>query len=267
MIELTAQKTRLSVDQSEQITSGSVNVYTVHFHFGTPWDGLEKVAVFNIPGKTINVPVKEDNTCIIPWEVTTDYGLILRVGVYGIKTGEVVLPTIWTTIGTIVQGVTLGGAEAGEHTPDIYDLILQKVQELLEYITNLENDIEAIDENIPTDDEILAILQRLINTHPSLIDLALTDYFRRNPLLTTSDINSLIQQYLASHQVTNISQSVVNGFIQQYLTNNTVTNISQSKVNDYIKSYLTNNPIKTLTREEVQQMIDESVGAAIATGY
>lgn len=203
MIEVNAIKNQLTITEREQITSGSVNVYYVHFHFSSHWDDLEKVAVFRTPSTTINIPIV-DNKCVIPWEVTTTPGISIQLGVYGVKALEIVLPTIWTNLGMVLEGVIIGDAESGDHTPDIYDAILENID-------SLRNDVNAIADDIPTDDGIRAIIE---------------EYLRDNP------------------------PSIGNNVIEMAIQN-----------------YFKLNPIKTLTREDVQQMIDDSVGAAIADGY
>lgn len=127
MIEVNVLKNGVTLNETERLTSGSVNVYYIHFHFSSHWDGLEKVAVFRTPLISINVPVSADDIAVMPWEVTTTVGLDVRMGVCGIKAGEIVLPTVWTTLGKVVEGAKIADAENGDHTPDIYDLILSKI--------------------------------------------------------------------------------------------------------------------------------------------
>lgn len=281
MIEVTAQKTRLTVDVTEQITSGSVNVYTVHFHFGSPWDGLEKVAVFNVPGKTINVPVREDDTCVIPWEVTTSYGLILRMGVYGIKTGEVVLPTIWASLGTIVQGVILGDAESGEHTPDIYDLILSKFDEITSLIQAINDRIEEVADDIPTADEITSVLIYYLRDHPSSLYPPIQQYLTDNQIEIEENIKALIKVYLEGNKSAiekaikdlvskylTTESTIVSDLVNQYFESNPDTiekavndyltenppNVSEQKVEQLVKDYLNENPPDANT-EQVEQII------------
>lgn len=252
MIEANALKNQLTITEREQITSGSVNVYQVHFHFSSHWDGLEKIAVFKTPGTTINVPIIKD-VCVIPWEVTTTPGYTIRMGIYGLKTMEVILPTIWTNLATVVEGVFIGDAESGEHTPDIYDAFLAKLGKIDGEIKSIKDEIDAVADDIPTDDEIYMIIQRFLKENPlgieqSTIEIAIKNYLQQNPIetLTTDQVNNLIKEYLRT---------------------NPIETLTTDQVNNLIKEYMQANPIKTLTREEVQQMIDSTVGAAISDGY
>lgn len=204
MFEISVLKNQLSITDREHITSGSVNVYQVHFHFSSHWDDLEKVAIFKTPDTTINVLI-ENNLVVVPWEVTTTPGYSIRIGVYGIKAGEVILPTVWGLLETIEEGVIIGDAESGDHTPDIYDAILGKVEEVNGKLDGLTNSMDELYKELP---------------------IMIAEYLEENP-----------------------------------------PSIPQDTLNQIINNYLDQNPIQTLTREEVQQMINETVGAAISDGY
>lgn len=203
MIEVNVLKNQLIITDLEPITSGSVNVYKVHFHFSSDWDGLERIAVFQTQTTTINIPIQDD-IAIIPWEVMTTPNVAIRLGVYGIKTLTTILPTIWTDLGVVVEGVIIGDAESAGHSPDIYEAILRKFEEIDEAIQNLNNEVRSDD-----------------------------------------DIYGLIEEYFEEHP----------------------PGISNTAIETAINNYFNNHPIHSLTREEVQQMIDQSVGAAISSGY
>lgn len=303
MIEVNALKNQLVITEREQITSGSVNVDYVHFHFNSFWDGLEKIAVFKTPSKTINVPIV-DNECVVPWEVTATPGVQIRMGVYGIKPNETILPTIWTNFATVVEGVFIGDAESGEHTPDIYDAILSALEELDSEIYDLEGDILS-------EDEIREIVENYLKEHPIDVDKetiksAVVDYLKQNPptideesiqeiierylndnpiVIDEEDINQLIEKYLEENSITVDTETVTNivkeylkqnpvvvddekikAAVEKYLTDHPVT-VDQSLIETAVGNYLIQHPVETLTREDVQNMINESVGSAINSGY
>lgn len=116
---MSAEKNRLAVRRREPVTSGSVNVYQVRFEFSPDWDGLTRTAVFAAGGESRSVLLEWHNACEVPWEVMARHGVQLKVGVYGTKGSEVVLPTIWASLGTILEGVTTGQA-AQPPTPDLW---------------------------------------------------------------------------------------------------------------------------------------------------
>lgn len=198
MIEVNVLKNQITITDREQITSGSVNVYYVHFHFSSHWDKLEKLAVFKTPSATINVPIQNDQ-CVVPWEVTTIPGVAIRMGVYGLLASEIVLPTIWTNLGTVLEGVFIGDAESGDHTPDVYDAILKKLEEVLDRFSNLKSDLDAVQDDIPTDDEIYMIIERYLKENPIGVDMSMIKnlidrYLQENPIqgLTREDVQKMI---------------------------------------------------------------------------
>ena len=113
MFRLQMNKNHVVVEETEMITSGSVNVYDVEFRFNEDWEGLERIAVFRAGNVMIQTVLPPDNRITMPWEVMVEPSLVLYVGVYGrnCETGDIVLPTVWASVGTIQVGVvtTLGG--------------------------------------------------------------------------------------------------------------------------------------------------------------
>lgn len=108
MFILYAEKTRLSVQKSEPVTSGSVNVYPVRFQFSPDWDGMVPTAVFRADWKTYAMVLDQNGECVIPWEALAKPRCRLEAGVYGARDGNVVLPTIWADLGTVLEGAGPG---------------------------------------------------------------------------------------------------------------------------------------------------------------
>lgn len=115
MFSLRAEKNVLNVLAREPITSGSVNVYDVAFQFSSDWEGLERTAVFRAGGVSHSVSPGESGLCQIPWEVLQAAGVWLYAGVCGTRDQTVVLPTIWASLGIILEGTPPvgGGGDAG----------------------------------------------------------------------------------------------------------------------------------------------------------
>ena len=109
MFILYAEKTRLSVQKSEPVTSGSVNVYPVRFQFSPDWDGMAPTAVFRAGWKSCTAVLDLNGECVIPWEVLEKPRCRLEAGVCGVRDGNVVLPTVWADLGMVLEG-----AEPGE---------------------------------------------------------------------------------------------------------------------------------------------------------
>lgn len=121
-----AKKNKLFVRKFEELTSGSVKVNRVQFEFSEDWGGMVRTAVFKQGNTAISVLLGETAACDIPYEVLEEHGRALYAGVYGTKDGVVVLPTIWTSLGEVKEGVTLGES-AQPPTPGIYEQILNEL--------------------------------------------------------------------------------------------------------------------------------------------
>jgi len=129
---LRAEKNKLTVVQREPMTSGSANVYQCRFSFSNDWNGMQRVAVFKAGAESQPVILDDTNECIIPWEVLTTHWRKLTAGVYGTKDGNVVLPTIWADMGTILEGVSTD-AQSMPPTPELWEQELGKKGDKLDY--------------------------------------------------------------------------------------------------------------------------------------
>lgn len=146
MFELSASKVFLNVIQRETVTSGSVNVYLCQFQFDDSWSGLERTAVFQSGDDKVSVLLDGTNQCQIPWEVLENPRRTLEAGVYGTKDGNVVLPTIWASLGTIKEGVSLGETSQPP-TPSLYEQILAEIGNLDDLNTTAKDSlVSAINE-------------------------------------------------------------------------------------------------------------------------
>ena len=132
MFVLYANKNQLHLRSREPLTSGSVNVYQALFEFSPDWDGLERVAVFRTGGESWSVALGENGQCTIPWEVLVSHGRQLTAGVYGTRGGEDVLPTVWASLGTILEGAA-PGEDARPPTPELWRQELDRKGDHLDY--------------------------------------------------------------------------------------------------------------------------------------
>ena len=124
MFILCADKNELAVRQREPVTSGSVNAYQVRFEFSLEWEGLKRTAVFKAGTEIRSILLDESGVCVIPWEVLTVPDRRLMAGVCGARDGELVLPTIWAGLGTILEGVTTG-EEHRPPTPELWEQAME----------------------------------------------------------------------------------------------------------------------------------------------
>ena len=93
--------------QSEPLTSGMVG-QPIHFEYSHDFDGLAVTAVFTDGKNTIDV-VNPGNECIIPHEVLTTVGAMVKVGIYAVRGEELVIPTIYAHIGVVLKGADPSG--------------------------------------------------------------------------------------------------------------------------------------------------------------
>lgn len=100
--------------QSEPLTSGMVG-QPIHFEYSHDFDGLAATAVFTDGKNTVNV-VNPGNECIIPHEVLTTVGAMVKVGIYAVRGDELVIPTVYATIGIVLKGADPNGGISEDPT-------------------------------------------------------------------------------------------------------------------------------------------------------
>lgn len=133
MFRLYSNKNHLTVKQKEPLTSGSVNVNRAEFTFSAEWDGLARTAVFRAGSEVREIALDGTGRCTLPWEVLAQAGREVYAGVYGSAGGgEVVLPTVWAYLGTVIQGTTRG-EDVHPPTPDLWEQELDRKGDALEY--------------------------------------------------------------------------------------------------------------------------------------
>lgn len=140
MITATVDKNSIKIDQEELMTSGSVKTNFIQFVFSEDWEGLTKTAIFQTKKVSIPVIVDGEDKVAIPWEAMAFPKEEIKFGVYGVRFDdestedvdeEIVLPTIWGSLGKVVEGVLVESPPITEPTKDAY-------LRLLEYIKNLQ---------------------------------------------------------------------------------------------------------------------------------
>lgn len=107
MTTIMVGKALATVTNSETLTAGMVGA-KIQFTFSDDWTGYSKSAVFTADDvtKVIIENQWKDGECYIPHEVLEKAGEVLKVGVYGVKDGNVTItPTIWASLGTIHEAV------------------------------------------------------------------------------------------------------------------------------------------------------------------
>ena len=150
----------------EPLTSGMVG-QTIHFEYSHDFDGLAITAVFTDGKNTVNV-ANPGNECIIPHEVLTTVGATVKVGIYAVKGDELVIPTVYAIIGTVLKGANPNEGSSGSPTIPMWSQIQEIIGDLNDLETEAKNNlVAAINEAAQaggsgdvsmTDDDILECL-------------------------------------------------------------------------------------------------------------
>lgn len=179
------QHNSLKLSGKELLTCGSSRANYIFFNFSEEWDGLDRIVVFKTQSEKISILLDENQTTIpIPWECYKTVGDTIFVGAYGMETGgekQIILPTIWATVGQVVDATDVSDADSPEPTQSV-------LLDLLETVISLGEDVKTYSEHPnlkkrdnPTQHPIDAIDQL-----PEALDHKLSpdDYLTSDDILT-----------------------------------------------------------------------------------
>ena len=133
----------ITVAQNELLTTGMVQAVPVRFCFSPQWAALDRTAVFTAGTVSVSCLLGEDNQCFIPWECLTRAGEYLRVGVYGTRGEEMVLPTVSCLLGPICTGTQPEENTPTEATPTLVQSLLTKAEAAVSVADALRTDADA----------------------------------------------------------------------------------------------------------------------------
>ena len=123
MIKLNVSAANVTVEEKETLTEGRVGLLC-QFRFTDEWAGLAKTAVFD--GADSRDVILKSDTVAIPAECLSTEGYSLSVGVYGKNAaGDIVIPTVYATVGKIQRSAYPSGKETAAPTPDVVAQIQQ----------------------------------------------------------------------------------------------------------------------------------------------
>ena len=126
----------------EPITTGSVGL-SVSFAFDAAWGGLQKTAIFRGSGMAVDLVLSGD-AATVPPEVLTIPGGDLRIGVWGADPDEnVIIPTVWATVGEIVPGSAPSGIDPQPPTPSWVAQVQEIAQDALDTANSVREDADA----------------------------------------------------------------------------------------------------------------------------
>ena len=123
MIKLNVSAANIAVEEKETLTEGRVGLLC-QFRFTDEWAGLAKTAVFD--GADSRDVILKSDMVAIPAECLSTEGYSLSVGVYGKNAaGDIVIPTVYATVGKIQRSAYPSGKETAAPTPDVVAQIQQ----------------------------------------------------------------------------------------------------------------------------------------------
>lgn len=140
----------LTLINSPVIASGGLNENKLKCDFCEKWNGFSKTAVFYQDKKNVYYSVLDENdTCTIPKEATASKGTMF-FGIFGSK-GDVTRTSEILRY-KIDEGAITEDLKPTDPTPDIYEQILAKLQEIREaeatFETNITNQQNAFEDKI-----------------------------------------------------------------------------------------------------------------------
>lgn len=159
----------------DTLVQNPVKRYDVLFSFDESWTGFAKTVLFEAGAVSVAVVLVEDR-CFIPAECLKQGGVVLRVGVYGVK-GEERRATVWCRTSAILYsgGLDIGGpnpSDPGEPImpDDLYKQIMAAIGDLGAAGFEGKTLAEAIEEikngiaETATDAEVESILDSVFGT-------------------------------------------------------------------------------------------------------
>lgn len=141
MIKVIYNKTCGRCVQSEPLTSGMVG-QPIEFEYSPDFDGLTLTAVFTNGKTTVDV-LNPSNQCVIPHEVLDTVGTLVKVGIYATKGNELVIPTVYATIGIVLKGADPSGDVSADPTLPVWAQIQALMGNLNDLDTEAKNNLVA----------------------------------------------------------------------------------------------------------------------------
>lgn len=140
MIKLNVSAANITVEEKETLTEGRVGLLC-QFRFTDEWNGLAKTAVFD--GADSRDVILKSDTVAIPAECLASEGYSLSVGVYGKNAaGDIVIPTVYATVGKIQRSAYPSGREPAAPTPDVVAQIQQAAANAEELARSVREDAD-----------------------------------------------------------------------------------------------------------------------------
>lgn len=188
IIKASVDEQIMTITNNPLLASGSANTNKLMITFDSEWEGYLKTAVFYQDIKKPYFAIMENNTCVVPWEVLENDG-ILCMGVFGVKENS----RITTVINKykVFKGALTSEMGLQPPTMDVWQQILSALLEnkaLVQQIKDEQAKYQA-EWSKKVDKSIKEAQQATIQCHDAISSLQL-EYFDMNggdPFTVPSD--------------------------------------------------------------------------------
>lgn len=132
MTSIVVGKNRINILESERYIAGTQNAYKINIVFSEDWSGLDKKIAFKTDCFEVIVDIPSSSDCIyMPKEILSEPTSRLQVGAYGYRDKEIVLSTVWATLGRVVKGAIDTSScccgSPSSPSPDAYDKLVELI--------------------------------------------------------------------------------------------------------------------------------------------
>lgn len=132
----------------QPVTAGSRGIIT-EFELSGDYAGLVVYAVFRSQTATRDVLLSDAfGQAVVPWEVLARPSLTFDVGVVGKNgDGDIVIPTIWATVGRVMPGAEASGIEPADPSADIGTQIVEQAREAAQRAENAADEAQQSEDD------------------------------------------------------------------------------------------------------------------------
>ena len=148
MIKFYVDKQIISRGDQESVVQDSMNYLYAGFGFSEEWGGVITAVFKGKDGQAFNVILDENLECLVPWEVLTNDYFDVSVFCGNLITANVV------RIYTVRSGYEIG-EESRTPTPDVYNQIIEALDNINAYTVSYENEDLGV-ENVGDALDVLA---------------------------------------------------------------------------------------------------------------
>ena len=158
-VSVQGQKVTCTKEKGE-LVSGAKGV-KVRFTWSEEWQQLQKIGVFRT-GSIARDVMDLQEECVIPWEVLTEPGQVLMIGIQGInEDGTAVTPTLMAEMDEIKQGADPSDDPTTDPTLPIWQWVKNLLEQVIQKFTNYFQRIETLEDKVNVNEDEIAELQEL----------------------------------------------------------------------------------------------------------